>query len=168
MIKYRLKDPTQEISSYNKLRPSVRVFAFNEQKEVAMIHYSGKDAFGFRNHFESIGGGIEENETKEMALKREALEEAGLVLKDIMFLDNVIDEYALIKQINLHFYYYAEIEGYRKSSPTLEESLVQDDLVFKTIEAWIEVLSLPVFGVNALVHQRELLMMKVLQNRLEK
>lgn len=163
-----LKDPFFPNIKPTSIRSAVRVYPFNDKNEIAMIHYQGKDGYGIRNHYESIGGGIHINETKSDALKREAMEEAGFELENITEYEGVIDTYGLIKQTNIHYYYYANISKYKKSTPTEVECQLIDGIEFKSIEDWIELLSKPVFGVNLLVHQRELRMMKDLQNLLKK
>ena len=165
---YTLTDPNYPTVKTTNLRPTVRVFPFDELGRVAMVYYDGCDLFGKRNHYESIGGGLEVGESKLECLNREAMEEAGFILKGIKEFDTVSDVYGLIKQSNVHFYYTALITEVKKSAPTKEERQILDSIVFKRVEEWIELLSKPVLGVNALVHQRELLMMKVLQSRLEK
>lgn len=165
---YSLRDPLHPNIKTIKTRESVRVFPFDQKGRVAMVYYDGTDAFGRRQHYESIGGGIEFGESKTEALHREALEEGGFILGDIEEFEVVSDVYGLINQANTHFYYTAQIIGKRKSNPTLEECLMIDSIQFKRVETWIELLSKPALGVNLLVHQRELLMMQVLQNQLKK
>ena len=167
MTIYKLKDPMFPDVKTTRLRPSVRVYPFDKQGRIGMVYYDGYDFFGRRNHYESIGGGLEFNESKLECLRREAMEEAGFVLDQVKEFEIVSDVYGLIKQLNVHFYYTATIIDIKESTPTIEECQIIDSIVFKTLEEWIEVLSKPVFGVNALVHQRELLLMKVLQSRQE-
>ena len=52
-------------------RYAVRTILINNNGEIALLHKTKK------NEYKLIGGGIEENEDKEQALKREALEESG-------------------------------------------------------------------------------------------
>lgn len=165
---YNLKDPLYPDIKTSKTRESVRVFPFDEKGRVAMVYYDGKDEFGRRQHYESIGGGIEAEESKTQALLREAQEEAGFILRDVKEFEKVSDVYGLIKQANTHFYYTAQILEVRTSDPTLEERSMIDSIQFKSVQAWIDLLSKPVFGVNRLVHQRELMMMKLLQVQLAK
>lgn len=165
MVLYILKDPNFPKVKTTNLRPAVRVFPFDAAGRIGMVYYDGYDFFGYRNHYESIGGGLEAGENKLDCLKREAMEEAGFVLDNIKEFKVVSDVYGLIKQLNVHFYYTACIIEVKKSAPTIEERKILDSIVFKTIEEWIELFSKPSFGVNALVHQRELLLMKALQSQ---
>lgn len=167
MSVYILKDPFYPDVKTINLRPTVRVFPFDDKGRIGMLYYNGHDFFGRRQHYESVGGGLEQGESKLECLDREAMEEGGFVLDQIQEFEIVSDVYGLIKQLNLHFYYTACIVEIKESTPTIEECKIIDSIVFKFPEEWIELLSKPVFGVNALVHQRELMMMKVLQSRQE-
>lgn len=164
---YILKDLFHPNVKPTNLRPTVRVYPFDERGRIAMVYYDGYDFFGRRNHYESVGGGLEPGESKSKCLAREAMEEGGFVLEHVKEFETVSDVYGLIKQLNVHFYYTACITEIKKNSLTLEELQIFDSIVFKTIDEWVRVLSIPAFGVNALVHQRELIMMKLLQSRKE-
>ena len=68
-----------------KKRNCVRGVIFNEKDEIALLYINGTDMFGKRDHFELPGGGIEENESYEEALKREIEEELGYTIKELVF-----------------------------------------------------------------------------------
>ena len=53
------------------IRKAVRTILINDLGEIALLHKTKK------NEYKLIGGGVENNETLEQALKREILEEAG-------------------------------------------------------------------------------------------
>lgn len=161
----RLKDPNENLLEIKKVRVSVRALLLDEENRVGMLKISGFDIFGQRNHFESVGGGLEPFEDEIIALKREVREETGFHINEIKYLDTVIDEYALLSQVNVHHYYIARIVGKEKTQLTDRELCLIKGIEFKDPKTWIAVLSQAAFGVNALVHQRELLMMKDFLNQ---
>ena len=73
----------EKINLNPRLRHTVRGIMVNDKNEVALIHIKGIDRFGYRDHYELPGGGIEENESEEKALVREMREEIGYLIADI-------------------------------------------------------------------------------------
>lgn len=105
IIKY-FDDTLYPKSQINNLRHTVRVFLKNENHKYMFLHIVGVDDFGKRDHYESIGGGIEKGESKVMALQREVLEECGLVVNNIQEIGTIIDRYYLInRETHSHFFY---------------------------------------------------------------
>ncbi|HEY4537553.1 MAG TPA: NUDIX hydrolase, partial [Erysipelothrix sp.] len=94
-----LKDPNEPIKSIEKIRVSVRAILLNDKAELGYLYYKGQDLFGIRNHFESVGGGINPEESLIDALKREVKEETGFTIQDIDYLDSIIDEYGKLNQV---------------------------------------------------------------------
>lgn len=75
------------LNSYHKLHyphESVSVVIFNEREEILLIQ--SKRYVTERLEWEVPAGGIEINETPQMAARRECLEETGCTLKDLTFL----------------------------------------------------------------------------------
>lgn len=64
--------------SDTKIRKSIRIGLFNQTGNIAVI-YSRTN-----NYHKLPGGGIEENETEEVSLERETLEEVGYNIKNIV------------------------------------------------------------------------------------
>ena len=61
------------------------LFVLEDEKGRLLIQHRSKDAKRHPNYWGFFGGGIEEGETPEDAVKREAKEELGLDLKDLKF-----------------------------------------------------------------------------------
>ena len=80
-------------SEINMIRKTVRVILVNEKKEIALLHILGKDKFGDRNHYETLGGGVKDNEDLITSLIREVKEEAGYTIKNIKPLGKISIEY---------------------------------------------------------------------------
>lgn len=74
------KDIGEKVYKTNEpnVRKAVRTILFNEKGEIAILHKKNK------NEYKLVGGGIEENENMEEALRREVNEEAGCEIKDVV------------------------------------------------------------------------------------
>ena len=79
------KDIGEKVYKINepKIRKAVRTILFNGKGKIAILHKKNK------NEYKLVGGGIEENENMEAALRREVNEETGCVIKDIVELGYV-------------------------------------------------------------------------------
>jgi len=94
----------------NKKRYTVRGLLIKDNK-VGLLHIKGDDlAFGKRNHLETPGGGIDENENPIEALKREMLEETGFQITNIKYLTTVSVEYNPLNRIDISKIYVCEID----------------------------------------------------------
>jgi 8-oxo-dGTP pyrophosphatase MutT (NUDIX family) len=94
----------KDFNREKKIRQTVRCFLFHENK-IALVHVKGIDMFGIRDHFETPGGGVEEGETLETALRREILEEVGYEIDNISYIGEAPIEYNLLNRIdNGHFF----------------------------------------------------------------
>lgn len=162
-----LKDPLESLQKVDRFRVSVRMLLRNEKGQLAYLHMQGFDDYGQRNHYESIGGGIDQDEDVEMAMRRELREESGYLLDNAYYFASVVDEYARFNQVNLHHYFL--VDGTKKEKPlfTEFEKRFKIDLIFKDPQTWLQVFHRPAFGVDALVHQREYLMIAYLLDQLE-
>ena len=81
MEKYGLiKDEYYPFSELERKRKTVRAIVVNDKNEIALLHIKGKDRFGDRDHYETPGGGIQDNESPLDALKREINEEIGYTI----------------------------------------------------------------------------------------
>lgn len=160
-----LQDPLEPLRFVNKIRVSVRLLLIDEKGNLAYLYLEGKDEYGIRRHYESVGGGIEEQEKLEEALFRELKEETGYELESFSYLHSVIDAYAKFQQLNIHHYYVAK--GRKKEKPlfTEFEKRLRIRLDFNEPERWLRVFQKPAFGVDALVHQREYVMLAYFLNQ---
>jgi 8-oxo-dGTP pyrophosphatase MutT (NUDIX family) len=114
------------------LRNAVRAIIINENK-ILMVYVEKTDEYKFP------GGGINENETKEEAVKREVLEEIGYKVKNIIKKIGIMTEYAkayeggnnIFKMISE--YYLVEIENIQLNQ-NLDE--YEKDLLYKA--CWVD------------------------------
>ncbi len=90
----------EENKMYYK-RPGAYVIVERDEDNKIAIATDSIDVYFF------LGGGIEENETSEYALKREVIEESGYTLKDVKLFDKVCS------------YCYSEANGYMDIEATI-------------------------------------------------
>lgn len=105
MILKRFEDELYSKSEIKQIRHTVRLFIKDENDLYWFLVIRGEDDFGVRNHYETIGGGIEKEESFEEAIVREVMEEIGCVPYDIKSIGTIIDRYYLInRETHSHFY----------------------------------------------------------------
>ena len=66
-----IEDTIYPLTKIERKRKTVRVILVNDKKEIALIHIKGIDKFGNRDHYETLGGGVELNEELLETLNRE-------------------------------------------------------------------------------------------------
>lgn len=126
------QEPTPE-SEYVAPRRSTRVVIFDENENVALccVH-DETQVNGFQ--YSMIGGGINEGESIENALTREALEEAGCNIKNIQEL-GIIEERGIGSEskgrfLQTNYCFIADIDG-KKADPQFTEEDIHDELTLK-------------------------------------
>lgn len=147
---------------------TVRAFVLNEKHEIMMLHIKGEDYFGKRNHYESPGGGVELKESYQDALIRELIEETGYECAILGEIGMIISRYNLLDRITVSRYYVCEIKSKKKLHRTDEEEVLIDQIVFKSIDAWLKALEKVENPVDRLVHQREIIALKALKAQYNK
>lgn len=91
-------------------RLTVRCMLMDEKGNFVFVRVVGTDEFGQRDYIESVGGGVEENESLEEALRRECQEEAGCTIKEIVPLGLVVDHYHLIQRRTYSVFFQAQVD----------------------------------------------------------
>lgn len=113
---------------YGAPRNAVRVVLFDENGNVALGYYSSRENRPSDAYY-IPGGGIDEGESMQDALTREAREEIGCEIKNIRGIGRVM-EYGVGKKIK-HFQenhcFLAEIDG-EKGEPKFSEEEIEDGL----------------------------------------
>lgn len=152
------KDDVFPFSKMNQIRNTVRVFLEDNQGRYAVLRIVGEDIFGKRNHLETPGGGIEDGEEMQEALKREVKEELGYEIKNITEIGTIIDMYNVIHRITQSTFFYASLVSEKKEAIHLTEL---EKTLFKGVEWYSldELLKLldpkEKSGVEFLVNQRD-------------
>ena len=107
----------------------MRVFIRDENDLYWFLVIRGEDDFGVRNHYETIGGGIEKGESFEEAIIRETMEEVGCEPYDIQSIGTIIDRYYLIQRETHSHFYSVKIDSRKqkeKQLTPLEQALFFD------------------------------------------
>lgn len=128
---------------------------------VCLAHVETDDIFGHRNHYETIGGGIEVGETAVSAIKREMAEEAGVTGRIAASLGTVGVQYNLLKRIDVADFFLVEALKIETPHPTEYEKSCHFRIDWLDFSSALSVLSSPHPGsVDRLIYKRDLLMLK--------
>lgn len=126
-VLYKLKDDQFEFKGITHNRVAARAVVFNDENKVGILRVYGQDIFGFRDYFETPGGGVKENEDLKEAVKREVLEELGVSAEILDEIGIVEDDYNLIYRRNIVYYYLMKVtEIKEKHLEEYEKTLIDD------------------------------------------
>ena len=149
-------------------RYTVRVIIENKEGLYGYIKIYGEDIFGFRDHIESCGGGIEEGETDNDAIIREVREELGCTCEIFTFLGQIIHDFHILKRRTYANYYYVKvIEENLDTSLTELETKLFKDIIWMNLEDIKQILKKDTSDVGKLVHERELLGIQLYEDYLQ-
>ncbi|SRR5574344_311855 len=107
-INLELKDVCYPFTKVTHDRNIVRAFVYDGES-FYFVSIVRNDQFGNFKYIETSGGGVEENEKLEDALKRELKEELGFEVEILAYLGLVSDYYNLIYRHNLNHYYLVKV-----------------------------------------------------------
>lgn len=148
-----------------KKREAVRAVAFDENNHIALL-------FSQKNNFHKLpGGGMEEGEDFETALRRELMEEIGCTIEAIQEL-GIIEEFRNKFDYNQTSYCYtAKITS--KGEPQLEPDEIEEGLVTRwyTLQDAVRVIEAEGETLNEhgkFMHLRELEILKIMTFRQHK
>lgn len=100
-----LEDKEWPLESISHDRTIVRAVLFDDEGYFYFVQADRDDLFGKAKHIETVGGGVEEGENLNEALKRELDEELGAKVEVITKIGVVSDYYNVIHRHNLTNYY---------------------------------------------------------------
>lgn len=167
MILARFDDLEYVKQPITHIRHTVRVFLKTQNNKYIFMKIKGADDFGERNHLESVGGGVEDNESLNEAILREVREETGYVVSNIKSIGTIIDRYYLIgRETHSHFFVGNVDTTNRKQTYWTDlEKFLFDEMVELSEDEVITALNNPQTKIGKLIYRRDLLaFMKMLDN----
>ena len=145
-------------SEIKRIRKTVRAILVNDKKEIGLIHILGKDKFGYRDHYETLGGGVNDNEDLITSLIREIKEEAGYTIKNIKPIGKINIEYFILNRIDEGNFFYAEIDEYIGNSLEDYEKEIFDKVEWFSLSEIAKLYKKEVFNVGKMIHKRDYFM----------
>lgn len=132
----RLYDEEYPFEGYDHIRYTARAILEDQEGKLGFLHIKGEDLFGKRDHLETIGGGLEEGEYLDDAIRREIKEEAGLECKSVELLGSIYDAYNLIRRITFSTFFYCTVDtsSYSGTNRTEEEEILISEIVWLSVD----------------------------------
>lgn len=150
-------DPFWEGEKISSIRFTSRVFLRNHENKYAFLKIVGEDGLGKRNHLETLGGGVEDNETFLEAAHREVMEEAGAIAENYRCIGAIIDRLSPIERMTYSCFYVADLKSnHHNFNRTEEEKILIEDIVWLDKKEAFEILNKADSAVDAYVHRRDL------------
>ena len=144
-----------------KIRNTSRGFIIKDDK-IALIHVVGEDDFGKRDHYETPGGGVEDEDFV-ACLRREIIEELGYEIENIEEVGIVSNNYYLINRCDVAHYFVARATNYVGNHYTEMEKILFKEVV------WIPIKDINHFyqeknpqNVGLIIHKRDQMALEVL------
>ena len=158
----RLKDDLYPYKGYDHIRYTARGLIENSKGQFVFLHIVGEDLFGERDHLETCGGGLEENELLDDALIREVREELGHEIHGITLLGSIVDAYNIIGRITLSTFFHAYLDEEQEQLKRTEEEqiLIKEVVCLDPLEALDRLEHQAVHKVDKLVQRRDALALR--------
>ena len=159
----RLYDGEYPFEGYDHIRYTARAIMEKEDGKLGFLHIKGEDLIGPRDHLETVGGGLEEGEYLDDAIRREIREETGLECQSVELLGSIYDAYNLIKRITFSTFFFCKVDTskYSQTHRTEEEEILISEIVWlepdEALE-WLE--NRHEHKVDRLVQQRDALALR--------
>lgn len=160
MILKEMYDNEYDNNGYSNFRISVRGVIVKENK-IGLLKIESNDIFGMRNHYEICGGGVEQGENRIITLKREIIEETGILVSDPVYIGAIIDRWNPLSRINMHHYYYCNFVSQGSSLYSKDEVNIIG-IEWKKLDDFISILEKPSMKINKMIHDRELIILNEL------
>ena len=154
----RIKDDLFPYEGYDHIRYTARALAENEEGKFGFLHIVGEDYFGVRDHLETCGGGMEENEGVFDTLQREIMEEMGFKTKGMKIVGSILDAYNLLKRVTYSSFAHAYVdtkENFALERTEAEQILIQEIVWLPPEEALYRVEHIYSSRVDLIVQRRD-------------
>ena len=121
-IRLELTDNEWPFEYVSHDRNIVRAIVVDDKNNFYFVRADRDDDFGKCVVIETSGGGVEDGEELEVAIKRELLEELGAEVEIITKIGTVSDYYNLIHRHNINNYYLCRVISLGKTNLTEDEA----------------------------------------------
>lgn len=121
-IELELKDTEWDFDYIDHDRIIVRAIVIDDQDNYYFAKITRNDIFANGRFIETAGGGVEQNEELDEAIKRELKEELGVEVEIISKLGIVNDYYNLIHRHNINHYFLCRIISFGETHLTKAEA----------------------------------------------
>ena len=163
----RIQDDLFPYNGYDHVRYTARALIENQNGEFGFLHIVGEDFFGVRDHLETCGGGLEENEDLVDTIIREVKEEMGCGIRKLQLLGSILDSYNLINRITLSTFFHCEVDDSVHTDlkrTEAEQILIKEIVWLKPEEAldWLE--NRAKSNVDKIVQRRDLMALRYYLN----
>ncbi len=156
-----IEDKYYPFNGIEKVRDTVRAIIKNQNNEILLLKIDCSDAFGVRKHYETPGGGVEENETLIEALVREIKEEVGYEITNIKEIALVSIQYNILKRIDKGYFFYCEaLKKVRKNLLDYEKDVIKGSKWIKIEDLEKIYLDKNIDLVGKMIYQRDYLIIK--------
>lgn len=102
-------------------RQIVRAIVVDDEENYYFVRMERADEFGTVTLIETSGGGVEEGESSEAAIRRELKEELGAEVEILCKLGLVSDYYNLVHRHNLNHYFLGRVKSFGETKLTRDE-----------------------------------------------
>ena len=116
-----LRDEEWRFDGITHDRQIVRAILFDDEGYFYFVHVDRDDDFGRAAYIETAGGGVEDGENLDFAIRRELEEELGASVEVLCKIGVVSDYYNLIHRHNINNYYLCRAVSFGKTHMTEDE-----------------------------------------------
>lgn len=120
-LNIELQDDQWQMEYIDHNRNIARAIVYDEDENFYFVRAKRNDDFGQATIIETAGGGVEEGEELQDAIKRELKEELGVKVDVICKIGVVSDYYNLIHRHNINNYFLCKVEFFGEKDLTEDE-----------------------------------------------